>query len=692
MSEPLGVNTTLSHYRIVSKIGAGGMGEVYLAQDTKLNRKVAIKFLPESLTADEQAIKRLVREAQAAARLDHPNICTIHEVSEEDGRSFIVMQYIEGETLDSGMRRKPLTLSESLSIAAQVADALAEAHAHGIVHRDIKPSNIMITPRGKVKVLDFGLAKSINGDVAVDAEAQTATLLTQSGVVVGTVPYMSPEQLRGERLDGRSDIFSYGTVLYEIIGGRRPFEAQSLAEITSAILMRDPPPLQSNSNIIPAKLESLILRCLAKEPAQRYQTMVELLVDLDRVRSDRENGRVVAASNDAPTVRMDIDGSRRRVNWRRLAQSRVAAAFGVLVILGLAIIGYLRFFRSPTTSNKSITKYESSPAYDTYLRARVVIKSESQDEIENAIKLLKQALAIDPQFAPAWAALARAYNIKSFYFSAPEEQRKQLNEDAAVAVEKALSLDPNLAEGHYARGLILWTHANRFPHEAAIQSYRRALELDPNLDEAHHQLGVVYFHIGLLDKGWAEIEKAVSINASNTLARFRFGVINMYRGKYEDANAVFKSTPLKSNPSLWAYQSATALFRLGRTEEANQLLDEYLKNYPHDEGGVGTSVRAMMLAKAGKFREAEAAIQRALEIGRGFGHFHHTAYNIASAYALMNQPALAIKWLQNAADDGFPCYPLFANDTNLDSLRNDLQFIAFMTKLKQQCDHYQATL
>jgi serine/threonine protein kinase len=692
MSEPLGVNTTLSHYRIVSKIGAGGMGEVYLAQDTKLNRKVAIKFLPESLTADEQAIKRLVREAQAAARLDHPNICTIHEVSEEDGRSFIVMQYIEGETLDSGMRRKPLTLSESLSIAAQVADALAEAHAHGIVHRDIKPSNIMITPRGKVKVLDFGLAKSINGDVAVDAEAQTATLLTQSGVVVGTVPYMSPEQLRGERLDGRSDIFSYGTVLYEIIGGRRPFEAQSLAEITSAILMRDPPPLQSNSNIIPAKLESLILRCLEKEPAQRYQTMVELLVDLDRVRSDRENGSVVAASNDAPTVRMDIDGSRRRVNWRRLAQSRVAAAFGVLVILGLAIIGYLRFFRSPTTSNKSITKYESSPAYDTYLRARVVIKSESQDEIENAIKLLKQALAIDPQFAPAWAALARAYNIKSFYFSAPEEQRKQLNEDAAVAVEKALSLDPNLAEGHYARGLILWTHANRFPHEAAIQSYRRALELDPNLDEAHHQLGVVYFHIGLLDKGWAEIEKAVSINASNTLARFRFGVINMYRGKYEDANAVFKSTPLKSNPSLWAYQSATALFRLGRTEEANQLLDEYLQNYPHDEGGVGTSVRAMMLAKAGKFREAEAAIQRALEIGRGFGHFHHTAYNIASAYALMNQPALAIKWLQNAADDGFPCYPLFANDTNLDSLRNDLTFIAFMTKLKQQCDHYQATL
>jgi tetratricopeptide (TPR) repeat protein len=550
----------------------------------------------------------------------------------------------------------------------------------------------MITPRGKVKMLDFGLAKALSGQVPVDAEAQTAMLLTQTGVVVGTVPYMSPEQLRAERLDGRSDIFSYGTVLYEIIGGRRPFEARSMAELTSAILMRDPPPLRSNSNVTPVKLESLILKCLEKQPAQRYQTMVELSLDLDRIRTDWENGTVRSSINDAPTVRMDFGASKLHTNWRRLAMSRVVTSFIVLATLALVLGGYLRFFRSPTISNKSITKYESSPAYDTYLRARVNIKSENPDEIEEALKLLKQALVIDPQFAPGWAALARAYNIKSFYYSAPEGERKQLNEDAAVAVEKALSLDPNLAEGHYARGLILWTHANRFPHEAAIQSYRRALELDPNLDEAHQQLGVVYFHIGLLDKAWAELEKAVNINPSNTLARFRFGVIDMYRGRYEDAHTVFKATPLKTNPTLWAFQSATALFRLGRTEEATQLLDEYLTKYPQDDGGVGTSVRAMMLAKVGKSREAEAAIQRAIELGSGFGHFHHTAYNIASAYALMHQPALALKWLQNATDDGFPCYPLFANDTNLDNLRSDEQFIAFMTKLKQQCEHYQATL
>src|SRR5437016_9047071 len=207
MSTPIPPGTRLGRYEIRSKLGEGGMGEVYLAQDTKLDRKVAIKFLPESLVADEQARKRLVREARAAARLDHPNICSIYEVSEEDDRSFIVMQHIEGETLDIRMKRQPFDLPESLSIAMQVAEALAEAHAHGIIHRDIKPANIIITPRGKVKVLDFGLAKIVSGEVAVDTQAETAMLLTHTGMVLGTAPYMSPDQLRAEQLDSRRDIF-----------------------------------------------------------------------------------------------------------------------------------------------------------------------------------------------------------------------------------------------------------------------------------------------------------------------------------------------------------------------------------------------------------------------------------------------------------------------------------------------------
>src|SRR6266567_1609544 len=465
----IAARTRLGPYEILTPLGAGGMGEVYLAEDTKLGRKVAIKFLPTDSVANEQAYKRLLREARAAAMLDHPNICAIHEVSDADGRSFIVMQYVDGVTLESRMKSRPLDWSECLSLSSQVADALAEAHAHGIIHRDIKPSNILITPRGKVKVLDFGLAKFVSHRVAVDTEAETAMLLTETGVVLGTAPYMSPEQLRAEPLDGRSDIFSYGTVLYEIVSGRRPFEARSLAELTSAILMREPPPLQSQSGVMPAGLEPLILKCLEKEPAGRYQTMAELLVDLDRISREWESLNVSASINEARAALMDVDASTRRMDWRRLAKSRAALAIIVLAVFAMAMLGYMRIFRNRTRSNESDVKYQNSPAYTYYLRGRVNVSSENPENNENAIKLLEQAVSADPNFAPAWANLARAYSIKSQFF-APRTEKKKLNEDARVDIERALSLDPNLAEGHVVRGVLLWTPDNRFPHEQAIGS------------------------------------------------------------------------------------------------------------------------------------------------------------------------------------------------------------------------------
>src|ERR1700687_1514378 len=208
MKESVPINTMISHYRIVARLGAGGMGEVYLAEDIKLDRKVAIKTLPPEAVVDEKAKSRLIREARAAAKLDHPNICSIYEVDERDGQSFIVMQYVEGETLAARMNNKPLELREALELAAQIADALAEAHSHGIVHRDIKPQNVMITPRGQAKVMDFGLARVIRDRGTLDSEVETQSLLTEPGMILGTVPYMSSEQVRGEALDGRSDIFS----------------------------------------------------------------------------------------------------------------------------------------------------------------------------------------------------------------------------------------------------------------------------------------------------------------------------------------------------------------------------------------------------------------------------------------------------------------------------------------------------
>ena len=207
------IGQTISHYRIVQKLGAGGMGEVYLAEDHQLNRRVAIKFLPAEVASDERARQRLLREARTAATLDHPNICAIYEVGQEGDHSFIVLQYIEGETLASRLKRHLPDLREALTIAAQVADALNEAHARGIIHRDIKPENIMLTTRNHVKVLDFGLARVLRDSSMI--EADTASMLSIPGMVIGTVPYMSPEQVRGEELDCRSDIFSFGTVLYE---------------------------------------------------------------------------------------------------------------------------------------------------------------------------------------------------------------------------------------------------------------------------------------------------------------------------------------------------------------------------------------------------------------------------------------------------------------------------------------------
>jgi serine/threonine protein kinase/predicted negative regulator of RcsB-dependent stress response len=684
------IGQTISHYLIIGKLGSGGMGEVYLAEDQRLSRKVAIKFLPADVATDERARQRLLREAKTAATLDHPNICAIYEVGQDDSHSFIVLQYIEGETLAARLKRQRPDLREALAIAGQVADALSEAHARGIIHRDIKPENIMLTTRGQVKVLDFGLAKTLRDPGILESDAQTGSMLSIPGMVMGTVPYMSPEQVRGEELDGRSDICSFGTLLYEMLSGQRPFEAKSTAEVISAILTVEPPPISRSSlGPIGSGEDRLIRKCLEKDAVRRYQTMGDLISDLEQIRREYESGQVRPttrpASEATPLKAEAATGTARRWSRRRKIELVMTAA-----VLAVAAVVYTLSFWSRHVA-VSGAKSANAAAYDAYMRGKVNVSSENPDDNETAIKLFEQAVAADPTFAAAYAELARAYSIKARFF-APVPEKKKLNEEAEVDVEKALALDPNLAEGYFSKGLILWTPYKRFPHEQAVQSYKRALELNPNLDEAHHQLGFVYLHIGLLDKGWQEIEKALAINPGNSLARYRLGVIDMCRGKYEEAFQIFNSTPLEKSPSLLAFYTSTALFRLGRNQEASTVIEQFLKSYPNDEGGLVTSVKAMMLAKAGKEREAEDAIQRAIEIGRGYAHFHHTSYSIASAYALMNRPDPALKWLQVTADEGFPCYPLFEGDANLDNLRKDPRFIAFMANLKQQWEHYNATL
>jgi TolB-like protein/DNA-binding winged helix-turn-helix (wHTH) protein/Tfp pilus assembly protein PilF len=328
-------------------------------------------------------------------------------------------------------------------------------------------------------------------------------------------------------------------------------------------------------------------------------------------------------------------------------------------------------------------------AYDDYLRGRFYAIRQNKADNETAIVMLERSVATDPSFASAQAELAQVYVWRFFLFTPGE---KDWEEKAFVAVEKALSLDPDLAEAYLARGRLLWTPANHFPHEKAIQEYCRALALNPNLDEAQNQLALVYNHIGAFDRALQELQKAVAINPSNTLAQFRIGQTFLFQGKHEQALTALQQIARAVNPALVGHNTAMALLRLGRRDEAAALLVELLRDYPQDEGGVFSSVQALLAASIGERTKAEREIRKAIEKGKGFGHFHHTAYNIACAYALMKKTEPAFNWLQAAADDGFPCYPMFENDAYLDHLRQDPRFIALIAKLKEQRDHYRTRL
>ena len=341
----------------------------------------------------------------------------------------------------------------------------------------------------------------------------------------------------------------------------------------------------------------------------------------------------------------------------------------------------LRLKLRPTTLSNVDPK-----AYDLYMKAEFHTGLQNKNDNDAAIKLLEEAVALAPRFAPAYAALAGEYRNKGVFLY-PSDTDWQ--EKAFSAANTALSLDPDLAEAHVSLGLLLWTPAKGFPHEAVIKEYRRALELNPNLDEAHHQLASVYNHIGLLDKGEEEIQKAIEINPGNTGARYRVGVNLMLQGKYSQALNAFVDSE-KFNPGNWAYQMGWTLFQLGRRDESAAVVEKYLKEYPKDEGGLLTSMKAMLAAGRGDEREALENIQRAAEIGKGYGHFHHTAYAIASTYALLNDRELAVKWLTSAAADGLPCYPLFERDPNLANLREDPKFVTLMKRLKEQWEYYKS--
>ena len=397
----------------------------------------------------------------------------------------------------------------------------------------------------------------------------------------------------------------------------------------------------------------------------------------------RRRAEPAAASPEVDSRPHQWPPSKRR-RGRLVMRVGLSAAAALALLVGFSVAGQRGRLhpRTPPTSN--------AQAYDLYLRANMLVNQRQNRENDSvAITLFERIVALDPTFAAAQAGLARAYALRVSEFAPGDTAALQR---ARVAAEKALRLDPNLAEAHQAQARLLWGPSNHFFHERAIQEDRRALSLDPNMDRAHQHLGNIYLHIGMLDEGIAELQKTLAISPREDNALRRIAETRTYQGRYQDGLKILSQVDPDANPPYWHYQMALLLLHLGRRDSAFAVIRNYLRAHPDDRGGVVTSARAVWFALGGDAHRAEQDIRTAVQKGKGYIHFHHAGFHIALAYALLQRPDSAVQWLRQVAEGGFPCYPLFEREPFLDNVRTDPGFVAFMREQKVQWEQFRTTL
>jgi serine/threonine protein kinase/tetratricopeptide (TPR) repeat protein len=638
----LSFGTRLARYEIRSHLGTGGMGDVYLARDTRLDRNVALKILPELVAADPDRMRRFEQEAKAASSLNHPNIITIYEIDRSGSTSFIAMEFIEGSTLRERLRKGPMPLEEVVTVAIQVAGALAAAHADGIVHRDIKPDNVILRSDGIAKVLDFGLAKlaGVESPGSVDGEAPTrADLRTDSGVVMGTATYMSPEQARGQQIDARTDIFSLGVVLYELLTAHLPFEGSGIYEIMAATLSdREAPPLSRYASGIPAELERIVGKALRKKRDERYQTVKDLLLDLQslRQRLEFEKAYPTPRTGAVDTAVTDRRGPRRTL---------IGVAAGLLVLVGGAI-GYAwwRQAHSPTAIRSlAVLPLKSLDAGDNYLglgiadaeirrvsqTGRVIVRPTSAvrrylTEDTDALAAAKQ-LGVDSVLEGSFQRandrlrvsvnLLRCNDGASLWSDSFDIQmadiftvqdtvaqkvasglRLQLDASQEAQLTKRYTSNP-VAYELYLKGAYNFDQRIRNPAlmlDNSISFFKKAIEADPDFALAHAQLAYAYATRGVfleptqpawVERAREELDRAQELDpqlADTHLVRFQL-LYSQFEGYQGEAAAREALMANRLNPNVGHWELAYMYNHLGLEDLARRELERGLEIDPTSE-------------------------------------------------------------------------------------------------------------